>query len=96
MRAVTLIAVALLCIYALSSLVVFDFFATAHPGDEDNTAAGQPVAIGPKPRRTFCRPTVHDVYFEGDEWPFRVYAPICATWRMVRGFAPPAEERRQP
>lgn len=37
--------------YALSSLVVFDF-RLALPGDEDNTADGWPVAIGPK---AFCR-----------------------------------------
>jgi len=89
------IIIGLFVAYVLSSLVVFDFFRAALPGDEDNTADGRPVAIGPKPRRIFCPPTVHDVRFDGDEWPFRVYAPICAAWRMVRGFAPPAE-RRQP
>jgi hypothetical protein len=79
--------------YVVSSIVIFDFFGVAHPGDEDNTADGKPVAIGPMPRKVFCRPTVHDVDFNGDEWPFKWYAPICKTWRMIRGFAPPAEER---
>lgn len=82
--------------YAISSLVVFDIFAVAYPSDEDNTASGQPVAIGPKPRLMFCRPTVHDVYFNGDEWPFKWYAPVCKAWRIVRGFAPPVEERHRP
>jgi hypothetical protein len=82
-----------LFLYLFSSLIVFDFFETAFPGDEDNTTDGRPVAIGPKPRAIFCRPTVHDVRFEGDEWPFKVYAPICSAWRLIRGYEPPAEER---
>ncbi len=82
--------------YVLSSLVVFDLFRAALPGDEDNTADGRAVAIGPKPRRMFCRPTVHDVRFNGDEWPFRVFAPLCKAWRGVGGYAPPIGERDRP
>jgi hypothetical protein len=96
MVGVFLLVASPLLLYLLSSLIVLDFCAVAYPGDEDNTATGQPVAIGPKPRRLFCRPTVHDINFIGDEWPFRVYAPLCRVWRSVRGFAPPAEERSHP
>ena len=86
----------LLLAYLSSAIVVFDFLAVAYSSDEDNTSAGRPVAIGPKPRTFFCRPTVHDVRFNGDEWPFVYYQPICAGWRVMRGFAAPSEVRGQP
>src|SRR2546426_123678 len=84
---------ALLLAYVAAAALVFDFSATAFPGDEDNTADGRPVALGPRPRRVFCRPTVHDVCWEGREWPFVVFAPVCSWWRERHGYAPSAEWR---
>jgi hypothetical protein len=80
-------------LYIAAAIVVFDFGGTAFPGDEENTEDGRPVALGPRPRRLFCRPTVSDVHWEGREWPFVVFAPICSLWREKHGYAPTAEWR---
>lgn len=84
---------ALLLTYIAAAALVFDFRETAYPDDEDNTEDGRPVALGPRPRSLFCRPTVHGVNWEGREWPFVVFAPICSWWRVRHGFAPSAEWR---
>lgn len=84
---------ALLVVYFGAAAVVFDFGRTAFPGDEDNTEDGRPVALGPRPRSLFCRPTVSDVRWEGREWPFVVFAPVCSWWREHHGYAPSAEWR---
>ena len=79
-------------IYFLAAAVVFDFSETAYPYDEDHYA-GQPVALGPRPRLPFCRRAHDGVNFEGREWPFVVFAPICSLWRARHGYAPAAEWR---
>ena len=84
---------ALLALYLGAAFVVFDFSRAALPGDEDNTEDGRPVALGPRPRSLFCRPTVSDVRWEGGEWPFVVFAPVCNLWRERHGYAPSWEER---
>src|SRR5439155_27338663 len=68
--------VVLMLAYFVAAAVVFDFSQAAFPGDEDNTADGRPVALGPRPRQLFCRPTVHGVCWEGREWPFVVLASV--------------------
>jgi hypothetical protein len=83
----------LILAYILAAALVFDFGQTAFPGDEDNTTDGRPVAIGPRPRPLFSRPTVHGVSWEGREWPFVLFAPVCSVWRAHHGYAAPAEWR---
>jgi len=79
--------------YFGAAVLIFDFGQAAFPGDEENTADGRPVALGPRPRAFFCRPTVHEVCWEGREWPFVVFAPICSGWRQRHGYATPAKWR---
>ena len=79
--------------YFLTAALVFDFTQPAFPGDEDNAPDGRPVALGPRPRELFCRPTVHDVSWTGREWPFVAFAPISSLWRDQHGYAPSAEWR---
>ena len=79
--------------YLLAAVVVFDFSKTAFPDDEDNTEDGRPVALGPMPRLLFCHRAHDGVNFEGREWPFVVFAPICSWWRASHGYAPSAEWR---
>ena len=80
-------------VYILVALVVFDFTQTAFPYDEDNTPDGRPVALGPRPRWFACS-RAHDSFnFEGREWPFVVFAPICSWWRSSHGYAPSAKWR---
>lgn len=73
--------------------LVFDFNDAALPYDEEFTDDGRPVAVGPSPRGLFCRPTWYGVHWEGREWPFVVFAPICSLWRDNNGYAPSAEWR---
>ncbi|MFA5795258.1 MAG: hypothetical protein WC980_09395 [Candidatus Brocadiia bacterium] len=81
----------ILIAYLLSAFVVFDFTRTADPNDEEYYK-GRPVAYGPHPRLIFCAPSrggfIYDDY-DGREWPFIVYAPICRVWRTLTGHAPP-------
>lgn len=83
---------ALAAIYLVGGLVLFDLTKPAYVYDEE-TFAGKEVAAGPRPRRWVCKPTHHDVTFEGNEWPFRVYKPLCWGWRLTKGYQPPVEER---
>ena len=78
---------ALLVAYFGAAAIVFDFSKTAFPSDEDNFE-GREVAIGPRPRHLFCPPTWEGVRWEGREWPFVVFAPICGWWRERHGYAP--------
>lgn len=79
-------------VYLGSAALVFDFTRAAFPDDEDSFWDME-VAIGPRPRRIFCPPTRHDVRWQGREWPFVVFAPVCEWWRTLHGYAPPAEWR---
>ena len=79
-------------IYLGSAALVFDFTRASLPDDED-IFGDMEVAIGPRPRGVFCRPTRNDVRWEGREWPFVVFAPVCEWWRTLHGYAPSAEWR---
>jgi hypothetical protein len=76
-----------LFVYVGAAFIVFDFSRAAYPSDEENHE-GREVAIGPRPRRLFCPPTWEGVRWEGREWPFVVFAPICSCWRDEHGYAP--------
>ncbi len=82
----------MLVLYVAGAFVAFDMRRPAYVYDEE-TFAGKEVAAGPRPRRWVCKPTHHDVTFEGNEWPFRVYKPLCWGWRLTKGYQPPVEER---
>lgn len=79
-------------LYVLSAAAVFDFNATAYPYSEEYYA-GREVAIGPRPRALFCRPSHDGMFYEGREWPFVVYQPVCRVWRWIHNLAPSAEWR---
>jgi hypothetical protein len=86
------LSVALLGAYLCTAIVVFDFGSAALAFDEDSHD-GREVAIGPRPRRLFCPPTWEGVRWEGREWPFVMFAPVCCWWRERHGYAPPANWR---
>jgi len=81
----------LVVLYFVSALIVFDFGAPSYAYDEE-IYNGKDVAIGPKPRGWICGPTYHNVAYSGDEWPFKVYRPICSIWRMIKGFEGPEKQ----
>ena len=85
--------IALITVYLGAAMLVFDFNQTAYPNDEENAEDGRPVAIGPRPRGFFYQPTWEGVRWEGREWPFVVFAPVCSWWRDQHGYAPSAEWR---
>jgi hypothetical protein len=82
----------LVVLYALAAVIVFDFSQPALPYDEENYQQ-RSVAIGPRPRRAICPPTWYGYYYEGREWPFLVFAPVCRIWQESKGYAPSAEWR---
>ena len=83
--------------YILISLLVFDFSEEAVPYDEESFA-GKPVAIGPRPRRWVPGAT-HDFDISGgpdycpENWPCRAWKPICLIYCKMRGFELPGEWR---
>jgi hypothetical protein len=85
--------IALVVVYLGAAVLVFDFTKAAFPYDEDNTEDGRPVALGPRPRHLFCAPTWEGVRWEGREWPFVVFAPVCFWWLDRHGYAPSADWR---
>ena len=92
MRVLVALALGLLTLYAAAAVIVFDFSNAAFPNDEENFGA-QPVAIGPRPRSFACPATSEGVAWQGREWPFVVFSPVCHWWRIRHGYAPPAEWR---
>lgn len=84
---------ALVLFGALALAAIFDFSRAAFPYDEENTEDGRPVAIGPHPWEFVCPPTYFGITFDGTEWPFVRFAAVCAAWRTLKGYAPPAELR---
>lgn len=92
MLAFAFVLSALVVVYFAGALCVFDFFDAAYPDDEDSFN-GVRVAFGPRPREFFCKPSWEGVAYNGREWPFLVYRPVCAIWRSHKGYATPAEWR---
>lgn len=81
------LAILILCFPVLAFLVVFDVATPAYKFDEEYDGVRQ-VAVGPQPRYLFCKPS-YDVHYDGTEWPFRVFGPLCSIWRVIAGYAPP-------
>ena len=79
--------VGVLFAYLLAAAVVFDFSEAAYYRDAEYNQIGQRFAIGPRPRWFICYPTYSDFFYEGDEWPFKVFAPICTFHREFHGYA---------
>lgn len=91
------ILIRLLVIYIAGSLVVFDFFSTAAPFDED-THNGKSVAIGPKPRSWVPRVSSDfdipgGVGYSPENWPFVVWKPVCLIYLKIKGYEKPAQWR---
>lgn len=79
--------IAILCFPLLSFLIVFDVTKPAYKFDEEYNGSRQ-VAVGPQPRYAFCKPS-YDIHYDGTEWPFRIFRPLCSVWRDITGYAPP-------
>lgn len=79
-------------VYGVAPVIAFDFTGAAPSYDEEHFE-GRPVAIGPRPRGFACRPTDHDLFWAGDEWPFLVFRPVCRIRLHFHGYAPPGEWR---
>jgi hypothetical protein len=96
-RRFTIAIAALLGIYALLPLVVFDFASVAVPFDEENHN-GREVAIGPRPK-SWVPGAAYDFDVPGgfgyapSGWPFIVWKPVCLIYLNVRGYERPAEWR---
>ena len=78
--------------YLVAFALVFDTSRMAFSWHEDNTEGGQPVAFGPRPRWIFCRETPIGRY-DGSEWVFVVFRPLCEIHAKQKGYALPAEWR---
>jgi hypothetical protein len=91
-RRMPLILLGLALLYFVSFLIIFNVTEAAYSWDEDNYGNRQ-VAIGPRPREIFDRPTHWDTAFETGQWTFRIYRPLCEIWLKVFGFALPCEWR---
>lgn len=94
MLRITTVITAALFLYIGGAFAVFDMRRPAYAFDEE-TRNGRDVALGPHPRGWACKPTYHGIAFDGSEWPFRVFQPICALWRLAKGYESPAGSRTQ-
>src|SRR4051794_14200880 len=94
LKVASIVGALALFLYLLAAFIVFDMGKPAYAYDEE-THNGREVALGPRPRTWACKPTHHDVGFDGHEWPFKVFRPICGIWRVTKGYETPAELRRQ-
>jgi hypothetical protein len=87
LRILNRIALAL-ALYTLSFAFVFNFNGDIASTREELTNHGKLLVFGPHPREIFCSepdPNLPEAY-RGDEWPFRVYAPLCSLWGRLNGY----------
>lgn len=87
-----LIGLVAIGLYIASFLVVFDLGRAAPDWDEEYSPQGE-VALGPRPRAVFARPSHWNVAYEASQWPFQLYRPLCAIWLRLSGYSLPAEWR---
>lgn len=85
MRPVYLVPIVATTLYFLAATVLFDFTKPALAHDVE-TRDGRPVAFGPRPRSFTCQPFYAGMFYDGEEWPFRVFWPVCAAWRGICGY----------
>jgi hypothetical protein len=81
----------LLVFYLASALFTFDMSTPAYKYDEE-IRDGKEVALGPHPRWWLCAPTHDGVAYEGHEWPFRLYMPLCRLWRLAKDYSAPVDD----
>jgi hypothetical protein len=88
---------AVIGLYLLLPLIVFDFTSVAVPFDEENFGSQQ-VAIGPKPY-WWVPKAAHDFDVPGgfgyhsSGWPFVVWKPLCVAFVKAKGYALPGPWR---
>ena len=83
----------LFLLYMAAALIVFDFSEAAYSVGEE-THNGKKVAFGPRPRFFFCKPSYTSISYNGSEWPFRIFRPVCHVWRSYKNYERPAEWRQ--
>jgi len=84
------LALAIVMAYPLAFWMMFDTSTPADKWDVDNSPSGFRVALGPRPRAAICSPRSPDGWnFDGSEWPFVVFRPLCIAWLRLHGYVPP-------
>ena len=85
-----------LVIYVVAFFVLLDvrYPATCHA--EKSRYDPRPVSVGPLPNGVWpifllCPPPWSNGYYNGGEWEFRVFWPLCRLWLWVNGYVPPDE-----
>lgn len=86
------VVIVVIGLYAIFPLILFDWKEPAEPFDEE-TFAGKPVAFGPRPYWYFCTPSYANWFYDGSEWPFIVYRPICEVWLRLNKMEKPHQWR---
>src|SRR5690349_16370314 len=78
------VIVAVLVLYLAGAAAVFDFRSPAYAYDQEYSADGRKIAYGPCPRQLLCFPRgpsfLWDRSYNGTEWAFTVYRPVCRVW----------------
>jgi len=79
--------------YLVTACAVFDFNKAAFPFNQQTGSDGRPVAFGPRPRpwAYAADKNWQGIYWQGKEWPFIVFAPVCSWWRHSHGYAAPVD-----
>jgi hypothetical protein len=80
-KGILIILLGVLAAYVLGAVITFDFSHNACPLEENYYPNGRIVILGPKPRGVFCRPALGEVHYNGTEWPFAIYRPVCQFWK---------------
>jgi len=80
-------------LYLASSVVVFDFGSVACDlTGWEYDGKGRRVFHGPEPRVRICQPAKYSfptgAWWNGREWAFQVYKPVCRAWLLLNGYAP--------
>ena len=68
-------------VYLLAFASVFNVFRAAQPYDVESDEA----ACGPRPKWLFCKPHYGGMFYDGHEWPFVVFRPLCKVWIRLVG-----------
>ena len=69
----------LIALYVFSSLFIFNFSKAALLSDVEYYK-GKTPAWGPRPYLFACKPSMYNFFYDGDEYVFFIYKPICKLW----------------
>lgn len=83
MKKIIFTIIYLLLSFCICFFLTFDITVPAFKFDAEG------VVLGPRPLYYLCKPSYDNFFYSGNEWPFKLYHPICKIWIIAAGYEQP-------